>query len=145
MAERIVLDTGPLGMITHPKANRAAAEWIRSMLKADCEVFIPEIADYELRRNLILENLSETIERLDMLKEKLGYLPLDTESMHKAASFWADARKRNKPTADKHALDGDAILAAQAMLAGAAVATDNVGHLDQFVETRKWSDMGFES
>jgi hypothetical protein len=40
-------------------------------------------------------------------------------------------------------LDGDAILAAQAKLAGAVVATANVGHLDQFVETRNWRDMGF--
>lgn len=143
MARRIALDTGPLGMIAHPKANKALAEWYRAMLESDSEVFLPEIADYELRRNLILEGLEDSLRRLDDLKQKLTYLPINTATMLKAARLWADANKRGKPTADKHALDGDAILAAQAILAGAVVATDNVGHLDRFVETRKWSEMGF--
>ena len=143
MIERIVLDTGPLGEVAHPKASKAAAEWFISMLNSGCEVILPEIADYELRRNLILERLTESVNRLDQLKQLLTYLPIDTATMLKAANLWADARQRHKPTADKHALDGDAILAAQAKLAGAVVATDNIGHLDQFVETRKWREMGF--
>ncbi|MCK4341934.1 MAG: PIN domain-containing protein [Phycisphaerae bacterium] len=143
MTKRIALDTGPLGMIAHPKANRATAEWFRSMLESDCEVIVPEIADYEVRRNLILEKLTENVKRLDQLKRLPTYLPIDTAAMVKAANLWAEARRRHKPTANKHALDGDAILAAQARLAGAVVATDNVGHLDQFVKTRKWCDMGF--
>jgi hypothetical protein len=60
-----------------------------------------------------------------------------------AANLWADARRRHKPTAHKHALDGDAILAAQAKRVSATVATDNVGHLNEFVETRRWRDIGF--
>lgn len=143
MTKRIVLDTGPLGQIAHPRAKKAVAEWFISMLKSDCEVFLPEIADYEVRRNLILEDLTKSIERLDQIKEALTYLPIDTPAMLLAANHWAVARQRHKPTADKHALDGDAILAAQAKRAGAVVATDNVGHLDQFVETRRWRDMGF--
>ena len=145
MTRRIALDTGPLGMVAHPKANKAAAEWFRSMLESDCEVIVPEIADYELRRNLILEGMTPTVKRLDELNRLLTYLPINTATMLKAANFWAEARRRHKPTADKHALDGDAILAAQAKLAGAVVATDNVGHLDQFVETGKWRDMGFRT
>lgn len=145
MSNRVVLDTGPLGMLTHPRASKAAAEWFLSMLQTDCEVIIPEIADYEVRRNMILEKMTESIERLDLLKktENVNYLPIDTPTMLLAASLWAEARQRHKPTADKHALDGDVILAAQAKRAGAVVATDNVGHLDQFVQTRKWRDMGF--
>jgi len=94
---------------------------------------------------MILEKMTESIERLDLLKktENVNYLPIDTPTMLLAASLWAEARQRHKPTADKHALDGDVILAAQAKRAGAVVATDNVGHLDQFVQTRKWRDMGF--
>lgn len=145
MSKRIVLDTGPLGKVTHPKANRAAAEWFRSMLESGCEVVIPEIADYELRRNLILEGLTESLGRLDRLKQVLEYLPIDTQTMLQAAQFWADARHRRRPTADPKALDGDAILAAQAKLTEAAVATENVAHLDQFVETRRWRDMGFSA
>lgn len=144
MTRRIALDTGPLGMISHPRKNRAVVEWFRSMLESDCEVIIPEIADYELRRNLILEEMTESINRLDALKGLLTYLPIDTATMLKAANHWAESRKRGKPTANKHALDGDAILAAQAKLAGAVVVTDNIGHLNQFVETQKWSEMGFD-
>ena len=143
MSERIILDTGPLGQVAHPKATKAAAEWFISMLNSGCEVILPEIADYELRRGLILANLTERIRRLDQIKRRLTYLPIDTRTMLHAANLWAEARKRHRPTADKHALDGDVILAAQARLIGAIVATDNVGHLGQFVETRRWRDMGF--
>lgn len=143
MTKRIVLDAGPLSMVTHPKANKAAAEWFLSMLESGCEVVVPEIADYELRRELIRARKARSIERLDKLKASLEYLPIDTNTMLQAAQFWADARHRSQPTADKHALDGDVILAAQAKRAGAVVTTDNVGHLDQFVETRRWRDMGF--
>ena len=143
MTDRIVLDTGPLGMVTNPKWNKAALEWFRAMLESDCEVMIPEIADYELRRNLILEEMEASIQLLDQLKKLLIYLPIDTPTMVHAARLWAEARQRRRPTAHKHALDGDAILAAQATRAGAVVATDNVGHLDQFVGTRKWRDMRF--
>jgi predicted nucleic acid-binding protein len=138
-----MLDTGPLGMVTNPKWNRAAGEWFRSMLEAGLEVIVPEIADYELRRNLILEGRDDSIRRLDQLKQHLKYLPLDTPTMVDAANLWADARRRHKPTAHKHALDGDAILAAQAKRVSATVATDNVGHLNEFVETRRWRDIGF--
>ncbi len=143
MTDRIVLDTGPLGMVTNPKWNKDALEWFSAMLESDCEVMIPEIADYELRRNLILERMEPSIQLLDQLKTLLKYLPIDTPAMLLAANLWAEARQRHKPTTHKHALDCDAILAAQAKRAGAVVATDNVGHLDQFVETRRWRDMGF--
>jgi len=48
-----------------------------------------------------------------------------------------------KPTADRNALDGDVILAAQAIWevnAGneVVIATTNVGHLSQFVDVREW-------
>lgn len=61
--------------------------------------------------------------------------------MLKAAELWADARKRGKPTADPKELDGDVILAAQALQANAVVATENVGHLSLFVEARHWKDI----
>jgi predicted nucleic acid-binding protein len=61
--------------------------------------------------------------------------------MLKAAELWAEARKRGKPTADIKELDGDVILAAQALQVDAIVATENVGHLSLFVEAKHWKDI----
>jgi hypothetical protein len=63
--------------------------------------------------------------------------------MLKAAEFWAEARRRGRPTADPKALDGDVILAAQAALVAdegheVIIATTNVKHLSQFVDAREW-------
>lgn len=111
------------------------------MLRADCIVFVPEIADYGVRRELLRANKTRSVKRLDSVKSLADYLPIDTRTMLLAAEFWAEARQRGMPTADAHALDGDAILAAQATLARAIVATNNIGHLDQFVETKNWRDI----
>jgi hypothetical protein len=66
--------------------------------------------------------------------------------MLKAAELWADVRRRGLPTASPDALDGDVILAAQALMAGGPedtviVATGNVGHLGRFVDARIWDQI----
>ncbi len=104
-------------------------------------VIIPEIADYELRRNMILEGLTASLKRLDELKDLLFYMPLTTRVMMKAAEFWAEARKRGKPGAAPDALDADAILAAQADEAGAVIATENIGHFPWLIEARHWREI----
>lgn len=141
MTKPIVLDTGPLGRVIHPRRNQEIVKWLKGLLDSGVTVIVPEIADYEVRRNLLLEGLSKSIARLDQLKTTLTYLPLTTEVMLKAAEFWAEARRQGRPTADPKELDGDAILAAQAEQAGAIVATENVGHLSLFVEAKGWRDI----
>src|SRR5438105_2698125 len=121
MSKLIILDAGPLGRIAHPRPNREITLWLERILTAGIEVIIPEIADYEVRRNLLLTGLLKSVERLDQLKNTLIYLPLNTQVMLKAAELWAEARKAGQPTADPQALDGDVILAAQALEAGAIV------------------------
>ena len=79
--------------------------------------------------------------RLDILKNSLGYLPLTTHVMLKAAELWAQARNSGLPTADPKALDCDVILAAQALEKDGIVATENVGHLSRFVDARDWRDL----
>ena len=81
MARSIVLDTGPLGRITHPRPNKEIAAWLWQVLVSGNIVIIPEISDYELRRNLLTEELGESIRRLDQLKEALTYLPLTTPTI----------------------------------------------------------------
>lgn len=119
MNRAILLDTGPLGLVTHPKAredNDECIQWLVDIVNAGASVFIPEIADYELRRELLRAGKTKGLRRLDELKEQLDYLPLTTPTMLKAAEYWATTRQQGKPTADDKALDGDVILAAQAAM-----------------------------
>jgi hypothetical protein len=60
--------------------------------------------------------------------------------MRKAAEFWADARRRGYATAPDLALDGDVILAAQAVTLGnnVVIATDNVNHLSRYATVAPW-------
>src|SRR5262249_28500798 len=110
-------------------------------------VAIPEIADYEVRRGLILARSTEGIRRLDELREDLRfYIPISTATMRKAAELWADARRRGIATADDKGIDADVILAAQAMLFTGLtdelmVATYNERHLSRYVDAHHWKDI----
>lgn len=142
----MLLDTGPLGLVTHPNAatkNTQAARWLRDLLLVGTAVRVPEIADYELRRELLRAGKSRSVTVLDRYKATLGYVPLTTEVMLRAAAFWAVARQHGSPTAPDPALDADVILAAQAaeLTTGGddvVVATTNVGHLSRFVTAQEW-------
>jgi predicted nucleic acid-binding protein len=136
-----MLDSGPLGKIAHPRPNPEIVAWLNQLLDANETIVIPEITDYEVRRSLLLSGLTKSVARLDQLKHVLVYRPITTSIMLKAAELWADARKRGKPTADLKELDGDVILAAQALQVNAIVATENVGHLSLFVEARHWKEI----
>ncbi len=145
----MLLDAGPLGLVTHPRVeqNREAALWLRGLLSAGVPVLVPEISDYEVRRELIRAGRARGPSRLDQLARDLGYLPLTTEGMRLAANFWADARKRGQPTASDESLDADVILAAQAAILnegteeGVVVATTNPRHLSRFVNASPWQDI----
>ncbi len=105
MSMVILLDAGPLGLITNPRASQETREcnqWLESLALKEIEVKIPEIADFEVRRELL--------------------------------------------RADK-ALDGDVILAAQAILIQdegheVIIATTNVGHLSRLAQAKTWRDIG---
>lgn len=142
-----MLDSGPLGIVTNPKAASPLSQegkvWLQSLPLKGYIVMLPEIADYEVRRELIRAGKAAGIRRLDELKSQIPYRPLTSEVMLLAAQLWADARRRGRPTAEANALDGDVILAAQAILEAnqgheVIIATTNVGHLSQFVDAREW-------
>lgn len=136
-----MLDSGPLGRLTHAdySRNREYRAWLAALLDHNIAVFLPEIADYEVRRNLIVENLTGSLANLDALPSLINYVPIATADMHKAAELWATSRKTGRSVGDPRELNAGVILAAQAIRLGATVATDNVGHLAQFVEARPWS------
>lgn len=150
MAKTILLDAGPLGLVTHPRPeiNREAALWLRNLLAVGVSVKVPEIADYEVRRELLRAGKTKGVARLDRLAEEVGYLPLNTKAARLAARFWADARRRGQPTASDESLDADVILAAQAAVLSeedgvgeVVVATTNPGHLSRFVAAEVWRDI----
>ena len=92
----VLLDAGPLGMITNPRTsseNEACKTWLAGLAYRGIEVVIPEIADYEVRRELLRADKIKGIARLDALNGILGYAPITTAVMLKAAEFWATARK----------------------------------------------------
>jgi predicted nucleic acid-binding protein len=134
-------------MVTNPKATPLTLEckqWLTSLLAQGEIVVIPEIADYEVRRELLRVGKVAGIRQLDQLKNTLMYIPIETPVMLLAAQLWAKARKEGRSTADPKALDGDVILAAQARFLMAnegnevIIATTNVRHLSQFVDAREW-------
>ena len=147
MSQVVLLDTGPLGLVTNPRRSSqsvACAQWLQALVAHGIRVIVPEIADYEVRRELLRANKERGLARLDALASRLEYLPLTTAAMRQAAVFWAQARQRGQPTAEDKALDGDVILAAQAMTIGVTdvtVATTNVGHLSRFAPAALWPDI----
>ncbi len=146
MTDMVLLDAGPLGKIAHPNATPDVRDWLQNLLVQGVHIIIPEIADYEVRRELLRAGKTASVARLDELKSTLEYLPLTTEMMLRAAAFWAQARQQGQATADPKALDGDVILAAQATIAGSAaasyvVATTNLDHLAQFTNAQLWDQI----
>ncbi len=148
MARIIVLDSGPLGLVSHrpgyPRGD-ACRVWLDPVRAAGAVVIVPEIADFEVRRELIRANAHAGLARLDHLVVSLVYDPITTPVMHRAAEFWADVRRRGLPTAADQSLDADAIVAAQAALIGGpgdsvTVATSNPGHLVRFpgIDAQDW-------
>ncbi|QKQ77773.1 type II toxin-antitoxin system VapC family toxin [Nostoc sp. TCL240-02] len=104
-------------------------------------VLIPEIADYEVRRELLRANKIKGIARLDDLGKFIEYLPIRTVAMRQAAKLWAQARQQGQPTASDKTIDGDMILVAQAMtleVPDIVIATTNVGHLSRFIAAELW-------
>src|SRR5262249_28997757 len=131
----ILLDAAPLGVLANPRKTAqtlAARQWLAALHAAGRRIIVPEIADYEVRRELLRVNSRRGLANLDQLALQLEYLPLNTPIMRRAAELWAQARQQGQPTAANQSLDADVILAAQALTLGVPqviVATSNVGHL----------------
>lgn len=147
MTRTILLDSGPLGLITNPRASPPAAacgRWVVNAIRGGAEVVVPEIADYEVRRELIRARRNAGLRRLDAFIGQVEFLPIKTVAMRRAAAFWAEARQQGRPTAPDLALDGDVILAAQAATLDrrdVVVATTNPKHLSRFVVAELWIDI----
>jgi predicted nucleic acid-binding protein len=133
-------------MLTNPNNSplpRACRAWLASLRAAGRRVIVPEIADYEVRRELIRIQSHAAIVNLDGFVSHLDYLPLTTTAMRLAAELWAQARNVGQQTAPDPALDCDVILAAQAigLSTQVVVATGNLAHLGRLVPAELWSNI----
>lgn len=146
----VVLDASTLGLLSNPKQTTEALayrSWVRMLVQARHRVVVPEIADFEVRRELLRAGKVRGLRRLNSTVEALRYLPITTGIMRRAAELWAEARRRGRPSADSASLDGDVIIAAAAQFLAAAlgdsvvVATTNVRHFEMFVDARRWQDI----
>jgi len=110
-------------------------------------VVVPEVTDYEVRRELLRLGDARSVDRLDTMRQ-LGYEPITTPIMRRAAQLWAELRRQGRPLADRHALDADVILAATALELverghEVMVATSNQRHLEGLVPSARWEDLTY--
>ncbi len=145
MGSVLILDSTPLSLLAHPDVKQPGVLEIRAWLEAHLQrgstIYLPEIADYELRRELIRANKLRSLRRLDYLPQEVLYLPLDTPTVRRAAELWAKARNAGHLTASADALDADVLLAAQAESVGATIVTANVAHLAFFGQAERWQNL----
>ena len=106
---------------------------------------MPSIADYEVRRELERAGKVNGIASLDAWNNASSdrYLPITDSALRLGAKLWARARNAGTATADPKELDGDVLIAAQALdmkipPSDFIVATVNVGHLAQFAPADLW-------
>jgi hypothetical protein len=151
MSRVIILDTGPLGLLTNPKKApepRAITRWALDMMAAGHQLIVPAIADYEVRRELERVGHQKGLRHLDTFNAARAdrYPPLSDGALRLAAKLWAQARNAGIPTADPKELDCDVLIAAQALTMGIpsselVIATTNVGHLSRFVTADLWENI----
>lgn len=149
MTRHIVFDSSPLSALCLPPKNPvlvAIMQWTKSCIAAGHRLYIPEVIDYELRRELLRSAKTGSIVRLDKLTTTFRYLPITTTAMRQAADLWAQSRQTGVPTGDPKKLDIDVILAAQALTLSVPtsdiiVATSNVAHISRFVAADNWSNI----
>lgn len=147
MSRAVILGSGPVWVLCREPAEpetRDALAKLDVLLRAGVRVFLPEIIDYENRRELIRRRASKRLRHLDGLGLVVEYLPITTEAMRRAAELWATARQTGQPTAGDDTLDADMILIGQAQalqLPDAVIATTNVRHLARFFPADLWSNI----
>lgn len=68
MSRVILLDAGTLGVVTQrrgaPIAD-ACREWVTACIRNGAVILVPEVADYEVRRELLRAGKAEGLRRLD--------------------------------------------------------------------------------
>ena len=151
MSRVILLDAGPLGMVTKRRGvpdGEACRAWVVRCLRQGARILVPAIAYYEVCRELVRMRNTTGLARVEAFcsTEPDRYLPLSDAALRLGCRLWAQARQAGTPTAAPSELDCDVLLAAQALTlevpeADRVIATTNVGHLAQFVAAELWTQL----
>ena len=152
MIRVVLLDSGPLGLLCNSRGGAASTDcnrWLNQIQQYGVKVVISAIADFEVRRELVLAGLMPSVVRLDRLMNLCIYMPVTQEVVAKASELWSDARRGGQPTADPLALDADVLIAAQAQCLEDAgfkviVATFNAVHIGRYVRALSWTEIKAE-
>ena len=147
--KHILLDSSPLSLLSQPAQTPEVVlitAWAANCLATGHHLYLPEVIDYEIRRELVRAKKTAGISKLNAFKGTLRYLPLTTDTMLLAADLWARSGQSGKPTGDPKKIDIDIILSAQALslrvpVSDIIIATTNVGHLSLFVPADLWSNI----
>jgi predicted nucleic acid-binding protein len=151
MIQAVFLDAGPLGLVNgNPRDPEvlACVQWTAGLHRAGVALYVPEIADCEVRRELLRAGKKVGLARLDafLAARSDRLVVLTTPTMRRAAELWAETRNKGYPTAHPMALDGDVLVAAAALTFGLptgtyTVATDNTKHLTRYVDADEWRNI----
>lgn len=152
----IILDAYPLGNAaiaparpgTPPTSSQQCRQWMTDCERAGSVLLVPAIAYYEEVREMEMRQAVRQIARLqNFCFDPARFIPLTTDHLTEAAKIWGHFRRQGQPTADRHALDGDALLAAQVLSLGLSlsqyrVATRNAPHLSRLgLPAEEWENL----
>ncbi len=152
MPRTIILDSFPvssLGKIgsSPPTLTDRCRQWVMDCIAAGNAVRVPAITYYETLRELERLRATGQIVRIKLFcVQPHRFIPLTTAHLEAAAQLWAQARRAGVPTADPKELDGDVILAAQAIglglpASGYIIATTNPGHIARYAPCDLWTNI----
>jgi len=99
---------------------------LQSLLKQNALILISPIVFYELARLLYKKQAKTHLAFLEGFVARFEWIDLKRTTWILAAQFWANCRRKGKPTGE--GLDADVLIAAQAKEHDAVVVTDNVHH-----------------
>jgi hypothetical protein len=146
----IILDSFPASCVAkRPGRRPSLADRCRDWVE-ECEdkahiVLVPALSYYEALREFERRNAFVQAERLKQFcLDPARFIPLTTDHLTLAAKLWGEIRREGQPTASDPSLDGDVILAAQALSPELKpdeyiIATTNVAHLSRFVPAIDWA------
>jgi predicted nucleic acid-binding protein len=136
---KLLFDTGVLGALCHPRKHADVKLWYRGLLGVRRDtLYLPALADFELRRELLRLGATASLRALDRLATEIVYIPLTDAMLRDAAALWAGLWRTGHPLGTADSLSADVILAAQARAVEATVVTDNHAHLGLMVDTIAW-------